>query len=90
MRLAALVAREKLGASDDFVQTQADLLDALGLAPLGFKADPAVVLEAMKHDKKTRGGSIRFVLPVDVGEWKAVTLSDAEILAYLEQWQRFE
>lgn len=90
MRFAALVAREKLGASDDFVQTQADLLDALGLAPLDFKADPAVVLEAMKHDKKTRGGSIRFVLPVDVGEWKAVTLSDAEILAYLEQWQRFE
>ena len=86
MRFAMQLAQVKLGASEDFAAAQNDLLDALGLTALDWKADPADLLAAMKRDKKTRGGDVRFVLASDVGAWQIATVSDDEILDALRAW----
>ncbi len=86
MRFAAAMAHELVGASLDFVDAQADLLDALGLPRLPWTADPEAVLDAMKHDKKARGGQVRFVLLRDVGAWEVCDVDDATILAQLAAW----
>ena len=86
MRFAARMAIDLVGASPEFVEAQDDLLDALGLPPLAWSAEPEALLDAMKRDKKARGGNVRFVLPRDVGEWELVEVDDATILAHLRTW----
>ena len=86
MRFAGMIAQGELGASADFVDAQNQLLDALGLTPLEWSSQPAQMLESMKRDKKTRGGTVRFILPRDVGVWETVPLSDDKILGYLSSW----
>ncbi len=86
MRFAGLVAQGELGASSDFVEAQARMLDVLGCSALGWNAPPEQLLSAMKHDKKTRGGAIRFVLSRDVGDWAVVPLEDDVVLKYLDIW----
>jgi 3-dehydroquinate synthase len=44
-----------------------DLLDSYGY-PSSADADSSRVLQAMEHDKKKRGGTLRFVLQKDFGE----------------------
>lgn len=87
MRFAARLAQREFGDADpsvgEFAQAQAELLDALGLVPLEYEASPADLLSAMKHDKKTRGGAIRFVLADDVARWQIVTLPDDTVLEAL-------
>ena len=34
------------------------------------------MLAAMKRDKKTRAGEVRFVLPRDIGDWELVAVPD--------------
>lgn len=87
MRFAAQIARELVGASADFTEAQGQLLDDLGLAPLAWQAPAADLLAAMKRDKKTRGGIVRFVLASDVGSWQTVPVDDQTILRHLEQWR---
>ena len=86
MRFAGLIAQGELGASADFIEAQARMLDVLGCSALEWKAPPEQLLEAMKRDKKTRGGTVRFVLPRDVGDWTVAPLDDATILKYLNEW----
>lgn len=86
MRFAALVAQGELGVSADFVEAQGQMLDTLGCTALEWSAAPEQLLLAMKHDKKTRGGVIRFVLPRDVGDWSVVALDDDVVLKYLNAW----
>ena len=86
MRFAMQLACSHAGASDDFAAAQNDLLDALGLTALDWKADPADLLAAMKRDKKTRGGDVRFVLANDVGSWRIATVPDQDILDALSAW----
>ena len=86
MRFAARMAVDLSGASPEFVAAQDELLDALGLSPLVWSASPEEMLDAMKRDKKARGGHVRFVLPRDVGEWELVEVDDATILAHLQKW----
>lgn len=86
MRFAARMAVDLVGASPEFVAAQDELLDALGLPPLDWSASPEEMLDAMKRDKKARGGHVRFVLPRDVGEWELVEVDDATILAHLQKW----
>ncbi|WP_251212779.1 3-dehydroquinate synthase [Adlercreutzia murintestinalis] len=86
MRFAAALAHELVGASLDFVNAQADLLDALGLPRLPWTADPAAALDAMKRDKKARAGQVRFVLLRDVGDWEICEVDDDVILAQLQAW----
>lgn len=86
MRFAALLGMGLVGTSEEFVRAQDDLLDALGLPLLGWRADPEAVLAAMKRDKKARGGAVRFVLPIDVGKWELATVEDDVILDALRAW----
>lgn len=86
MRFAAQLGHDLLGTSIEFVQTQAQLLDALQLPPLGWKADPEEILAVMKRDKKARAGQVRFVIPLDVGEWELMDVDDGMILESLSAW----
>lgn len=87
MRFAARVAADRAGAAQDFVDAQDQLLDSLGLPAFQWSADAQDLLAAMKHDKKTRGGDVRFVLPTDVGVWETDVVPDADIVRYLEAWR---
>ncbi|MEA5021209.1 MAG: 3-dehydroquinate synthase [Gordonibacter sp.] len=88
MRFAARLSVEMAGASVEFVAAQDDLLDSLGLPTLEWSAPPEDMLDAMKRDKKVRQGSVRFVLPRDVGAWELVDIEDATILEHLKAWHR--
>ena len=80
MRFAAKLAVAEFGASPEFAQAQADLLDMLGLPPLAYEATPEALLAAMKRDKKARGGEVRFVLARDIATWEIVPVSSGVIL----------
>lgn len=86
MRFAARLGADLVGTSREFVEAQDALLDALGLPPLPFSAEPKAMLDAMKRDKKARGGQVRFVLPKDVGDWQLSVVDDEDILRHLAQW----
>lgn len=90
MRFASELAK---GAIDvdawsfgEFEQAQGELLDALGLDRLSYQASPEELLEAMKRDKKARGGDIRFVLARDVAQWEVATVADESVLQALRSW----
>lgn len=83
MRFAAKLAASELGASSDFAAAQNGLLDTLGLTELQYQASPQDLLAAMKRDKKTRGGQIRFVLARDVADWRIAPLADDVVLKAL-------
>lgn len=72
----------------EFAEAQAELLDALGLTPLAFDVSPRDLFAAMKHDKKMRGGQVRFVLATDVADWRLVSLPDDVVLSALESYRR--
>ena len=84
MRFAGLLAQLKGLVEEETVDAQNRLLDTLGLPKLDWGADPQAVLDAMKGDKKTHAGQVRFVLPHDIGNWDVVPLPDEEILSCLE------
>ena len=69
----------------EFAAAQADLLDALGLVPLAYEATPEALLSAMKHDKKARGGDLRFVLADDIATWRIRPIADDLVLSALTQ-----
>ena len=83
MRFAARLAASRGDVADGFAEAQGQLLDALGLHALDYRASAADLLSAMKRDKKARGGQIRFVLARDVAQWSVVAMSDEDILDQL-------
>ncbi len=87
MRFAARLGQQLVGTSAELVTTQDELLDSLGLPLIQLEATPAEILEAMKGDKKARGGRVRFVLPQDIGAWELVEVEDDVILAALGAWE---
>ncbi len=61
------------------------LIGALGLRGRPPRLEPSRVLEAMRRDKKVEGGSIRLVLPTEIGRPPAlVKVSAEEITRELE------
>jgi len=86
MRFAARVAVEVAGADPAFVRRQDRLLDRLGLAPVAPRLDPGEVLDAMRGDKKVRGGTVRMVLATAPGEWRCEPVEDSTIRAHLDAW----
>ncbi|MBQ3302247.1 MAG: 3-dehydroquinate synthase [Eggerthellaceae bacterium] len=90
MRFATLLAAKMAGSEEaslmDFAEAQVDLLDALELKSLDLDMAPEQLMEAMRHDKKARGGDLRFVLVEDVGDWKVARIPDDVVLAALDTW----
>ena len=87
MRFAARLGTDVVGTPEELVTAQDELLDALGLPALAWSAPADEMLAAMKRDKKTRHGDVRFVLPRDVGDWELVAVPDDVILAHLKHWE---
>ena len=83
----ALELADSLGepVAEGFAATLGDLLDALGLRRLEFAAETAALLDAMKRDKKVRGGSVRFVLLDDISKWRVVSAPDESIIGALSR-----
>lgn len=87
MRFAARLGEKLVGTPAELVSAQDELLDALGLAPLDWRASANDMLDAMKRDKKARSGSVRFVLLRDVGEWELVAVDDDMLMGALREWE---
>lgn len=88
MRFAARLGAAIAGTSLDVVRAQDELLDKLGLPALDWLADPEGMLAVMKRDKKVRGGVVKFVLPLDIGQWELREVPDDVILEHLRAWAR--
>lgn len=88
MRFAMRLGAACVGTPTDVVLAQDELLDNLGLPALSWSAEPESVLDAMKGDKKVRGGRLRFVLPREVGLWEVVEIDDETVLEHLGAWAR--
>jgi 3-dehydroquinate synthase len=69
-----------------FVSRQDALLDRLGLVPLERAWSTQEMMQAMRSDKKVRGGDIRFVIPTGPGLWSCETVPDSVVRAHLEAW----
>lgn len=80
---------ERLGiASDDTVERQERLLAALGLPVRVGNVDRAAVLDAIRHDKKSRDGHVPFVLAPSIGAFRVVyDVSHDDVRAILTQLQ---
>ena len=88
MRFAARLGAAIAGTSLDVVRAQDNLLDELGLPALSWSAAPEDMLAVMKRDKKVRGGVVKFVLPLDIGQWELREVEDDVILEHLAAWAR--
>lgn len=86
IRFAARLAVELGGADIEFVRRQDRLLAALGLSPMSRRLEPGSLLSAMHSDKKTREGTVRFVLAEKPGVWACEAVSDVTITAHLDAW----
>lgn len=58
-----------------------------GCPALDWSEPADEMLAAMKRDKKTRAGEVRFVLPRDIGDWELVAVPDDVILEHLRRWE---
>lgn len=87
MRFAARLGARLVGTPADLVAAQDALLDQLGCPALEWRAPAEAMLDAMKRDKKARGGDVRFVLLRDVGSWELAAVDDAVLLEALEEWE---
>lgn len=88
MRFAARLAQRVAGVSEEFVYRQAKLLDALGLDPILGEFDPDELRLAMSSDKKSRGGTPRFVLATAPGHFTVSPVDEAIVAEELRAWTR--
>jgi 3-dehydroquinate synthase len=94
IRFAALLAEEAVASPASWTARQGNLLGKLGLGEVASDAParmlaaatPEVLLDAMKSDKKARGGTIRFVLSRGPGQWEARPVADDIALRHLRAW----
>lgn len=84
MRFAAGLALELAETTPEFVERQSAILDSLGLTRLDIELSPVELLKAMKSDKKSRGGNVRFVLATAPGQWEARAVPDDVIGRHLQ------
>ena len=89
---AAVACADELGADaatlGELAEAQGDVLDDLGLEPLEHGISTEELLAAMRHDKKARAGSVRFVLARDIADWAVLPLSEERIASLLAGWAR--
>lgn len=88
MRFAIRLGAQVLGTPVELVREQDRILDALGLPSLRWAAYPEEILAAMRSDKKSRTGDVRFVMPSAPGAWECAVVDDEVIREHLEAWFR--
>jgi 3-dehydroquinate synthase len=88
MRFAIRLAAALHGTPLELVREQDELLDALQLPSLDFRASPDDMVDAMRGDKKARGGNLRFVLPHDIGSWTVDEVDEGMLREHLAAWER--
>ena len=95
MRFAARLAERAIGAPEETGRLTHVLLDAVGAGEEACRSmlsahrdalHPEAVLAAMKADKKSRGGVVRFVLLETPGCWAVEGVEDAILLEELARW----
>ncbi|MDO9108412.1 MAG: 3-dehydroquinate synthase, partial [Coriobacteriia bacterium] len=86
MRFAARLAQRVAGVPEEFVLRQTELLDALGLGPILGEIDTDGLRLAMSSDKKSRGGTPRFVLATAPGRFTVTPVSEAILTEELRAW----
>jgi len=86
MRFAVRLAVDCAHAPRDFVVRQDALLDRLGLASLPERLDAQEVANALRSDKKVRGGVTRWVLVDGPGVWRCQAVDAAKVLEHLQAW----
>ncbi len=86
MRFAAALAEELDGVGPAWRARQERLLEALGSPPVRRELEPVRLLEAMRADKKARGGAVRFVLSTGPGSWEVRAVADEDLLRHLAVW----
>ncbi|AXF54888.1 3-dehydroquinate synthase [Salicibibacter kimchii] len=85
----ALYVGRRLGYAGPDAAGEVQWLRAFGysFAPLK-QMEPTQILQAMKRDKKNRGGNIRYVVLADAQRPLIVTLDDAQLLTYMDAFQK--
>ena len=77
---AAKLAKELGRVDDDFVKRQMKLNQRLGLPVRWDGVDPDQVIDLMMRDKKAVRGTLRFVLPTEIGQCELVGGIDPEVV----------
>jgi 3-dehydroquinate synthase len=81
-RLAEQVGR----VTEEVSARQFRLLKRLGLPTSAERVHPDELIETMRHDKKVKGGRIRFVLPSCIGAVEVVEdIDESMVRAVLEE-----
>lgn len=96
MRFAAALAERLVDASPRCSRRTDALLGGIGASrhdflervrPVLGELAPDALLQAMKSDKKARGGVVRFVLLERPGVWSAVAVADGIVREALVEWR---
>ncbi|MCA9134222.1 MAG: 3-dehydroquinate synthase [Planctomycetales bacterium] len=86
MHMAAVLAHRLQRVPLEFVQRQEQLLTALELPTQFAAADGEQLWQAMQHDKKVEHGTLRFVLPRQLGQVELVAgVAKEQVLAALSR-----
>jgi 3-dehydroquinate synthetase len=89
LRAAGILARGRTGWSQADQRVMLRVLRRYRLPARAARLDSSAILEAMHRDKKRRDGTLRFVLPVRLGEVRnGVEVSEGEVLGALEELTR--
>lgn len=95
LRFAALLSETVVQAPAELTARVTALLERIGageavtaerLVPNRGRVAPGAVLAAMKGDKKSRGGSVRFVVLEAPGRWQTLPVADDVLLGALDVW----
>ena len=87
IRFASRVSVQVSGASIETVIRQDSLLDRFGIPIVTDRWAPLEMVEAMRADKKARGGTIRMVLMAAIGQWEVAQIEDTVICEHLRAWE---
>ena len=91
MMCAGLLGHEISGMPADDVARMVSLIRRMGPLPGWPRVSPTTIVEAMRSDKKARGGKLRFVLSPRIGKAQSYDgVAEKSVLSVLRVMERFE